>query len=67
VISLGMADYEHNIDNFKRAGANPLVVKATALDGHNSNPVISEADANYVLAENSKTHFRDDLAVVFIL
>jgi hypothetical protein len=66
VISLGMADYEKDAANFRRAGGNPLVVKAIALDGHGANPVISEADANYVLAENAKAHFLDNLAVVFL-
>ncbi|MDR3349457.1 MAG: hypothetical protein LBO03_07635 [Acidaminococcales bacterium] len=66
VISLGMADYEKSGKNFRRSGDNPLIVKAIALDGHGGNPVISEADANYILAENTKTHFLDNLAVVFI-
>ncbi|MDR2006864.1 MAG: hypothetical protein LBP78_06455 [Acidaminococcales bacterium] len=66
VIDIGMADYEKGDGNFRRSGDNPLIVKAIALDGHGGNPVISEADANYILAENTKTHFLDNLAVVFI-
>ena len=66
VIELGMAAYTTDISNIARAGSNPLVVKAVRLENHNGNPVISVADANRVLIENSKSGFLEKLNVVFI-
>ena len=66
VISNGMASYTHNPASVSRAGNNPLVVRAVALEGHNANPVVSVADANRILLENGATHFLDNCAVVFI-
>ena len=66
VVSEGMAAYTNNPDKLPRAGSNPLVVKAVSLDNHNGNPVISVADANRVLMENSKSGFLENLKVVFL-
>ena len=66
VVSEGMAGYTSDISRAARAGANPLVVKAVSLDGHNGNPVLSVADANRVLIENGATGFLDNMNVVFV-
>lgn len=47
-----------------RAGSNPLVIKATALSDNNTNPVVSSADADKILAENQASHFMDNCKVV---
>lgn len=66
VIANGMASYTKDMGNAPRAGANPLVVKAVAVDNHNSNPVITTADANRVLIENGATGILDQTNVVFV-
>ena len=68
VVALGMADYSYNLNSgVARAGSNPLVVKAVSLEGTlRGNPVISAADANKILAENSVSHFLESTNVVFI-
>lgn len=66
VIAEGMASYTTNPSSISRAGSNPLMVKAVSLDNHNGNPVLSVADANLVLMENSKTSFLNNLKVVFL-
>ena len=66
VIANGMAGYTKDMGNAPRAGSNPLVVKAVAVDNHNSNPVISTADANRVLIENGATGILDNTNVVFV-
>jgi hypothetical protein len=66
VIDKGMAGYTSDINRASRAGSNPLVVKAVALDNHNGNPVLSVADANRVLIENGATGFLDQTNVVFV-
>ena len=67
VVAQGMASYANGKNgNTSRAGSNPLVVKATGVENHNSYPVISTSDANRVLTENQASHFLDNCAVVFI-
>ena len=66
IIEMGMAAYSDGVDNLERAGQNPLVVKAVALDNFKSNPVLSVADSNRVLLENKSTHFLDNMNVVFL-
>ncbi|MBR1397507.1 MAG: LPP20 family lipoprotein [Selenomonadaceae bacterium] len=66
VIEKGMAGYSEGTSSLGRAGSNPLVIKAVALANANAYPVISDADANRMLLENSKSHFLDNLNVVFI-
>ncbi len=67
VIANGMASYTTDIANgTRRAGSNPLVVKAVSLDSHNSYPVLSVADANRVLIENRSAGFLEKTNVVFI-
>lgn len=52
-------------ENFSRAGDNPLVIKATELSAGDSCPVVSNEDADKILAENLLSHFLDEGAVVF--
>ncbi|MBO6203260.1 MAG: hypothetical protein J6O13_06985 [Selenomonas sp.] len=67
VIAKGMASYANGMSgNKSRAGSNPLVVKAISVESNNSYPVVSTADANKILAENQRSHFLDNCAVVFI-
>lgn len=66
VISEGMADYIDDTEHVQRAGTNPLVVKAVAVQNFNSNPVLAIPDSNRVLIENYATKFLKDLKVVFI-
>lgn len=68
VIHNGMAGYtrEMSMSAASRAGSNPLVVKAVAVENHNGNPVVSVADANRILIENRASGFLDNCAVVFV-
>ena len=66
VISMGMADYIDDPENVDRAGTNPLVVKAQAVENFNSNPVVAIPDSNRILIENHATQFLKDLNVVFL-
>ena len=66
IIAMGVADYVKDLNRVDRAGENPLVVKAIAVDDFNSNPVVSVADSNRILIENHATKFLKDLKVVFL-
>ncbi len=66
VVANGMAGYTRDIRNAVRAGSNPLVVQAIGVDNHNSNPILSVADANRVLIENGATGFLNTASVVFV-
>jgi hypothetical protein len=51
-----------------RCGQNPLIIRAIGKAGgrFNSDPVISDADAQVLLAENAKSGFLDKLNVIII-
>lgn len=66
IIAVGMADYVKNPANLDRAGSNPLVVRAIALEDFHSTPVVSLVDSNRILIENRATKFLQDLKVVFL-
>ena len=66
VIHNGMAGYARDFSAAGRAGSNPLIVQAVAVENHNGNPVVSVADANRILIENRASGFLDNCAVVFI-
>ena len=66
VIREGMVDYILDTANVDRAGVNPLVVRAIALEDFNSTPVVSIVDSNRILIENRATKFLQDLKVVFL-
>lgn len=77
-INKGMVGYAHghaesmfNENIKRRVGAYPLVIKAIdATGGRNSvnrvNPVVSDEDAERILAANRRSHFLDNCAVVFV-
>lgn len=77
-INKGMVGYAHghaesmyNENIKKRVGAFPLVIRAIdATGGRNSvnrvNPVVSDEDAERILAANRRSHFLDNCAVVFV-
>ena len=66
VVREGMANYAADMSQAGRAGSNPLIVRAVALDDLNANPVLSAEDSDLVLYENSQSHFLDNTAVVFL-
>lgn len=66
IIREGLADYVSDEESVGRAGENPLVVRAVAVEDFNSNPVLSIPDSNRVLIENYATKFLKDMKVVFL-
>ena len=66
IIREGMASYARNMSETSRAGSNPLIVTAIDVEDHNANPVLSNSDADLVLYENSRSHFLENIAVVFL-
>ena len=66
IISMGVADYISDVDSIDRAGKNPLVVKAVAVENFNSNPVLTIPDSNRVLIENYASKFLKEMKVVFL-
>ena len=66
IIREGMASYAYDMNGASRAGSNPLIVRAMWLDDLNATPVLSMEDADMVLYENDRTHFLDNIAVVFL-
>ena len=52
-------------EKISRAGSNPLIIKAQSLDADNTCPIVSEDDADRILAENQISHFLDEGSVVF--
>ena len=49
-----------------RAGNNPLIVKATGIADLSATPVVSNADADKILAANQHDGFLSNCAVVFV-
>ncbi len=66
IIVEGMATYAQDMSQAARAGSNPLIVRAIALEDHNANPVLSMDDSDLVLYENNQSHFLENIAVVFL-
>ena len=66
IIVEGMATYAQSMSQASRAGSNPLIVRAIALEDHNANPVLSREDADMVLYHNNQSHFLENIAVVFL-
>jgi len=67
-ISNGMVDYSSQnaaLSGNSRAGAKPLVINALKVVGNNCNLVISNADAQRVLAVQARNGFMKNCAVVF--
>ena len=65
VVQSGMASYARSDADATRAGTNPLRLRAVSVDG-GANPVLSSADANRLLLENSVSGFLDATNVVFL-
>lgn len=71
VVAIGMAGYTSSLNqNVSRAGSHPLVLKAIRVEKRASqnhvDPVLSNADADKLLAENASTGFLNNCAVVFV-
>ena len=69
IVVSGMASYANDTGDEisrSRAGNNPLIVKATALADLNATPVVSNADADRILAANQQGGFLNNCAVVFV-
>jgi len=67
----GIVGYARTLDEAKkcdRCGSTPMIIKATARAGGNfrSDPVLSDADADLLLAENKLGKFLDKFNVIFI-
>ena len=67
----GIVGYAKTMEEAKkcdRCGSNPLIIKAIARAGGNfrSDPVISDADADLLMAENKLGKFLDKFNVIFI-
>lgn len=66
VIRDGMASYARDMSEATRAGSNPLVVRAIAIDDLQADPIVSMEDTELILYENNKSHFLENTAVVFL-
>ena len=65
VVANGMVGYSKTLVDCPRAGSNPLTIKAIGVK-RNCSPMISNADAAKLLAENEVTHFLENTNVVFV-
>ena len=69
IVVSGMASYADDTSDEisrSRAGNNPLVIKATGLADLNATPIVSNADADKILAANQHDGFLNNCAVVFV-
>lgn len=71
VADKGIVGYAKSLEEAKksdRCGSNPMIIKAVARGGGNfrSDPVLCDADADLLLAENEKGKFLDKFNVIFI-
>lgn len=69
VVTKGMASYIRSFEQLpkvSRTGNKPLILKGTSLERNSINPVITIPDSNRVLLENEKSHFLDNLNVIFL-
>lgn len=67
----GIVGYSRSVDEARksdRCGSNPLIIKATARAGgaFKSDPVISDADAELLLAESKIGKFLEKFNVIFV-
>ena len=70
VISYGIVIYAHSLDEakaLKRAGKNPLVIRASGHGKSPDDPVLTDADAESVLTANKRNLCMDKFKVIFIL
>lgn len=67
LVEKGAANYiKDAVWAYRRAGSNPLFVKALRVENNRINPVISNGDADIILAENGVSHFLDQGAVTIL-
>lgn len=69
IVVKGMASYANDTSDEtsrSRAGNNPLIIKAEGLADLNATPVVSNADADKILAANHNDKFLNNCAVVFV-
>ncbi len=66
ITEIGMAEYATEIESTSRAGSHPLIVRAIKLNNFNSNPVLSNADAQKILITNEISGYLKNLNVVFL-
>lgn len=67
----GLVAYSTSLEDAKknpRCGLNPMVIKATDIAGgkFGSDPVIANADADLLFAENAKGSFLEKFNVIFV-
>ena len=70
VISYGIVVYAHSLEeakSHKRAGKNPLVIRAMGHGKSADDPVICETDALAILAANKRNQCLDKFKVIYIL
>lgn len=70
VISYGIVVYAHSLEeakSHKRAGKNPLVIRASGHGKSADDPIISETDALLILAANKRNQCMDKFKVIYIL
>ena len=72
VLDHGIVSYARTMEAARqigRCGENPLIVKAIGRAGGKAmcDAVVSDADADRILAENAKTKFLDQCKVIFIV
>ena len=62
----GMVGYADDMDSdVRRAGANPLIVEAMFISGE-CDVVVSDEDADKILAANKATNFLSNCMVIFV-
>ena len=70
VISYGIVVYAHSLDEaktIKRAGKNPLVIRASGRGKTDFDPVLTDEDAETILTANKRNKCMDKFKVIFIL
>lgn len=65
VVNRGMVNYSDATSGTSRAGSNPLTVQAMFVQG-DCDVVVSDDDAEKILAANSKSNFLKNCMVVFV-
>lgn len=67
VVNRGMVNYADSANpGLQRAGNNPLTVQAVFLQGDNCDVIVSDDDAQKILAANQKSNFLSNCMVVFV-
>jgi hypothetical protein len=65
---VGIASYVSDVSTAKRAGANPLLVKAIRVEGPaHQTAVVADADSGLILAAEEDGHFLKEYQVTFLI